>query len=144
MEKPEKSKELPADEAAEAVTEVLTTAEVEEFTAGDERKTVQAAVEARVEELATAAGVVSTAEVLAQDAGVIRVDPLHPDPARLPAEPLAAGANGRVRVRWPVTEFHHGVDGVPAITAEGVEVSSDKVDELLSAARSAGTDLEAL
>lgn len=69
-----------------------------------------------------------------------------PGPEAQPAQPLESGHKGKatVRTRHPVDVFEHGVDGVEPITAQGVEVGPSKVDDLLKAAQSAGTELEVL
>lgn len=65
-------------------------------------------------------------------------------PESKPGKPLQEGGQGKalVRTRYPVDRFDHGVDGVPAITSAGVEVDRAKAGDLLSAATSAGTQLE--
>jgi hypothetical protein len=62
------------------------------------------------------------------------------------ARPLQSGQKGKatVRVRYPVDRFESGVEGVDAITADGVEVGPSKVDDLLAAARSADVTLEVI
>jgi hypothetical protein len=135
----DKTRKLPAAEATDVVAEATTVEEVQAATAGDDRVTVQAAAEGRVEALAARDGVLSTAEVLAP-AGA-RVD-VTDEALAQPGQPLAAGATGRVRTRWPTGRFEHDVEGVPAVTAHGVEVPTEKVDALLAAARDSNIELE--
>jgi hypothetical protein len=86
---------------------------------------------------------VPTAAPAPADTGVTRTDSA-PGPEALPGEPLTTDQKGKatVRTRWPVDAFDSGVDGVPVITAAGIEVGPSKVDALLKAAASAGTQLE--
>jgi Flp pilus assembly protein TadG len=135
------SKDQSAQDAIAAVGEAGTSEEVQALTAGDERKTVRGAADARLAELSDEGTVQSTESVLAPSG--TRTD-ISPAVAAAPAEALTTDQGGkttvRVRPRWPVSSFQPN-DG-PAITSEGVEVDASDVEARLASARSAGTGLE--
>ena len=68
-----------------------------------------------------------------------------PDPVSArPGKPLSDSGQGKVTVRtaWPVDRFEHGLKGVPAVTAEGVEVDRSDAKKLLEKAAAHGLNLE--
>jgi hypothetical protein len=96
------------------------------YVQGDDRQGVRQAADGRLSALA-GSGEIATA-----------------DPRAVPGQPLQAGGSGakRVRTRFPVDRFEHGIDGLPAITAAGVEVPAGKVEQLLELALEHQTPLE--
>lgn len=83
------------------------------------------------------------AAVAAVDSGVTRLG--LPDGSQSkPGKPFEKGGKGKaiVRVAWPHDSFEHGIKGVPAITAAGVEVDRSLADALNEAAATSGTYLE--
>lgn len=148
-EEPRSSTDLKADDAAAAVRGLDSPSAVHEFVAGDERKTVQDAAEQRLADLAgttpvavaeDAPGMISVGEVEALQGVAVGIVAAE----AVPGQPLQAGGSGnrRIRARHPVSAFEHGIEGVPTITATGVDVPASKVRALLDAARSAQTELE--
>lgn len=122
------------NDAVKHIASLGSVAEVDAFVEGDDRKTVTEAADRRKAAL-------SEDEATRQLDEISDVD--RPVEA-LPGKPLEAGGNGKalVRVRYPLDSFDSGIDGVPLITAQGVEVDRSKLDAILEAAKTAATPLE--
>lgn len=126
------SKDLKVQEAAEKIAALPSVEAVRAYVADDERQGITAAAQARI------------AEISASDPGQgIRLGQ-GSDVRAVPGKPLEAGGTGKklVRTRYPLDRFEHGIDGVPVITAQGVEVDASKADELLELAAAHGARLE--
>lgn len=118
------STDLNVSDASERIGALSDGVAIEAFASGDDRKGVRDAVEARLAELGTT-----------QTTGALRLSAAD-DSRSSPGKPLEAGGQGKatVRTRYPVDRFEHGIDGVPVITAYGVEVERGHVKKLLEAA----------
>lgn len=113
---------------AEAVDHIATLdseAAVSAYVEGDDRQGVRKAADERIAELS--------------QPGVVASD----DPRSAPGSPLRSGGGAkRVRTSFPIDRFEHGIEGVEAITATGVEVAAGHIDELLDRAADASIALE--
>lgn len=125
------SNDLTVAQAASRIGGLDSAEAIQGFVAGDDRQGVQRAAESRI------AALVSAGEIAAGEVA-------SADPRAKPGKPLEAGGTGTklVRTRFPVDRFEHGIDGVEPITARGVEVAANKVEELLEVARAHDTRLE--
>lgn len=130
---PQHSADLTVAEAANQISDLGSTEAVLAFVAQDERPGVVKAADARLADLAGTA----------PDPDSIRLASEADERAK-PGTPLESGGSGtkRVRTRYPSDRFEHGLAGIPVITAHGVDVAADKVEQLLEVASQHDTQLE--